>query len=258
VVATHLLRSIQKKGNTTEIFRSFAIGVAAVLGVLSFNALSYAKFRTFEGCPLRLNVQYSPTRLAKIESKQFHAANLPYGLTAYLLRPTFDVSARFPWVYLSAPIPPTEFPAAKLDLPDRTAALPYGMTGLFLLASVGCALAYRNNQAARAPVLILWLAAVPFTLAMSAAIATAERYTGDWVPFLVCAGAFGLAAPSWRPLAIATLATATLWACLLTFAMTLHFQGAMVWGVSDHVKQNYQQLRDHVDGFFTGHRLPSP
>ena len=258
VVATHLLRSIEKNATSRETFRSCAIGVGAVLGVLSFNALSYAKFRTFEGCPLRLNVQYSPTRLAKIDSKQFHPTNLPYGLTAYLLRPTFDFSARFPWVYLAPPIPPTEFAAAKLDLPDRTAALPYGMTGLFLLASVGCVSAYRNSPAARAPVLILWIAAVPFTLAMAAAIATAERYTGDWVPFLVCAGAFGLAAPSWKPLATATLATATLWACLLTFALTLHFQGAMVWGVSDHVKQNYQQLRDHVDGFFTGHRPPSP
>ena len=258
VAANHLLRSLKEKKAEAKTLRSFIIGVAAVLGVLSFNVLSYAKFRTFEGCPLRLNVQYSPTRLAKIESKQFHAANVPYGLTAYLLRPTFEFSSLFPWLYLAPPIPPTEFPAAKIDLPDRTAALPYGMTGLFLLASIGCAVAYRRNPASRASILTLWIAVIPLSIAMSAAIATAERYTGDWVPFLACASALGLTIPTWKPLATAALASATLWACLLTFAMTLHFQGATVWGVSEQVKQNYQQLRDHVDGFFMGHRPPTP
>jgi hypothetical protein len=93
---------------------------------------------------------------------------------------------------------------------------------------------------------------------MFAAIATAERYTGDFVPFLICAAAFGLAAPAWRPFAAGALAAATLWACALTFAMTLHYQGAMVWGVPDAVKQNYQQLRARVDGFFSGHGPAAP
>ena len=51
---------------------------------------------------------------------------------------------------------------------------------------------------------------------------------------------------------MATLAAATLWACALTFAMTLHYQGAMVWGVPDDTKARYQALRktaDHLLGF---------
>eukprot|EP01041_Mallomonas_annulata_P037266 gene37266-60526_t len=60
---------------------------------------------------------------------------------------------------------------------------------------------------------------------MFTAIAMAERYTGDWIPFLVCAAAFGLATPVWTRPAATLLALATLWACLLTFAMTLHYQG---------------------------------
>ena len=85
---------------------------------------------------------------------------------------------------------------------------------------------------------------------MFAAIATSERYTGDFCPFLFCAAAFGLAAPRWRPLTTAALAAATLWACVLTCAVTIHYQGAMVWGVPADVTQRYQQLRQRVDIFF--------
>lgn len=260
--ASHLFRlSIAQSPRlslSTAPFRPLAIGALSILGVLSFNALSYAKFRTIEGCPLRLNVQYSPARLAKIDSKQFHLGNIPYGVSAYLLRPTFEFSRHFPWIYLGPFIPPAEFPSAKMDLPDRTAALPYGMTGLFALATAGCAWACRRNPAARAPVLVLWASSIPLSLAMFAAIATAERYTGDWVPFLVCAAAFGLAAPVWSRLATTALALATLWSCLLTPAMALHYQGDTVWGVPDSVKQNYRDLRTRIDRVFLASPPPTP
>jgi hypothetical protein len=132
------------------------------------------------------------------------------------------------------------------------------MTGLFVLATVACAWVCKKNPAARAPVVTLWVAVVPLSVAMFAAIATAERYTGDWIPFLVCAGAFGLAAPAWPRLATALLFAATLWACLLTFAMTLHYQGAIVWGVPPEVKPNYEHLRARIDRVFSVPRAPSP
>jgi hypothetical protein len=254
VAASHLFRL----SLAPSPLRHLAIGALSVLGVLSFNVLSYAKFRTIEGCPLRLNVQYSPARLAKIDAKQFHFGNIPYGLNAYLLRPTFEFSRHFPWVYLGPFIPPADFPSAKMDLPERTAALPFGMTGLFALAAVGCAWACRRHPAARAPVLVLWASSVPLSLAMFAAIATAERYTGDWVPFLVCAAAFGLAAPAWSRLATTGLALATLWSCLLTLAMALHYQGDTVWGVADSVKQNYRDLRTRIDRVFLAPPPPNP
>ncbi len=274
VAATHLLRASPIRRSTPvpdtsraseksaqisgSLLRPLLIGVLSVLGVLSFNALSYAQFRTFEGCPLRLNVQYSPARLAKIDGQQFHLGNLPYGLNTYVLRPNFETSPHFPWLYLGPDLPTEAFPSAKIDLPDRTAALPYGMTGLFALATAACAWACKKNPAARAPVFTLWAAAVPLSLAMFAAIATSERYTGDWVPWLIATAAFGLAGNPWSRLATTFLVAATLWACLLTFAMTLHYQGAMVWGVSESVTQNYRQLRARVDGFFLPDRPPPP
>jgi hypothetical protein len=32
--------------------------------------------------------------------------------------------------------------------------------------------------------------------------------------------------------------------------VTIHYQGAMVWGVPADVTQSYQQLRQRVDNFF--------
>ena len=231
-------------------FRPLAIGALSVFGVLSFNALSYAKFRTIDGCPLRLNVQYTEDRLAKIDGQQFHAANLPYGLSSYLLHPNVEITRHFPWLYIGPAVQRRAFPQAKIDFPDRALALPLGMTGLFVLATVACAAAAAKPSSARTPILVLWTATVPCSLAMFAAIATSERYTGDFCPFLFCAAAFGLAAPRWLPLTTAALAAATLWACVLTCAVTIHYQGAMVWGVPADVTQSYQQLRQRVDNFF--------
>ncbi len=256
VAAVHLLRpwfdaEIQNpKSKIQNSLRPLAIGALSVLGVLSFNALSYAKFRTIDGCPLRLNVQYTEDRLDKIDGQQFHAANLPYGLSSYLLHPNVEITRHFPWLYIGPAVQRRAFPQAKIDFPDRALALPFGMTGLFVLATVACAAAAVKPSAARAPILVLWAATVPCSLAMFAAIATSERYTGDFCPFLFCAAAFGLAAPRWYPLTTAALAAATLWACVLTWAVTIHYQGAMVWGVPADVTQSYQQLRQRVDDFF--------
>ena len=259
VAAAHLFRfsPSSRLSSSPSPFRPLAIGALSVFGVLSFNALSYVKFRTFEGCPLRLNVQYTPERLAKIDGQQFHAANLPYGLSSYLLHPNVEITRHFPWLYIGPAVQRQSFPQAKIDFPDRALALPYGMTGLFVLASIAAAWAALKSPAARLPVLTLWAAAVPVSVAMFAAIATSERYTGDFCPFLFCAAAFGLAAPRWRPLTTAALAAATLWACLLTLAITVHYQGTMVWGVPEDVQKNYRQLRAHVDGFFLGSVPPS-
>ncbi len=230
--------------------RPLQIAVWAGLGVVSFNALSYAKFRTIEGCPLRLNVQYDAQRLAKIDGKEFHLSNLHYGLDTYFFNPSLFVQPHFPWLYLPPSTLPGKYPGAKIDLADRSASFPVGMTGLFLLSSIGCAFAAWRNPTALYPVLALWLAAVPLTLAMCAAIATAERYTGDFVPFFICAGAVGLTDLRWQKAGRYVLMIATLWGCLFTFAMTLHYQGALVWGVPDDVQPRYRQLRNRVDHFF--------
>ncbi len=248
--AVAIMRPHLRPFSVSALRRPVLIGALSVAGVASFNALSYAKFHTIEGCPLRLNVQYTAKRLAHIDGKQFHLSNLRYGLDTYLLRPRVELSPNFPWLYQARRLDPNTYPGAKIDLPDRTLALPIGMAGLFLLATAGCAWLAWRDPAARPLVAVLWLSFVPLTLAMCAAIATAERYTGDFVPFVICAGAVGFAGLHRRPVFTALFVAATLWSCALHVAVGFHYQGKLVWGVEDGVPERYQKLRTHIDTFF--------
>ena len=240
--------------------RPLLLAIACAAGVLTFTGLSYLKFKTLDGAPLHLSRHYDAARLAKIGGRSFHLSNLPFNSYTYLVRPNFRVERHFPWLYLGSGVPGHFFPAAKTDLADETLAFPYAMPGVLALATIACAWAFARRPAARLPIAITWLAAAPMTLAMFAAVATAERYTADFCPFLLCAAAFGLAAldsaaPRWRAAGLWALGAATLWACLLGFAMALHYQRDSAWGVPEDVRQDYQQLRRRVDRFFG---VPSP
>ena len=246
---------LDRREPRARIRRPLFLAVGCVAGVLTFNGLSYLKFKTFDGAPLHLSRPYDAARLAKIEGKSFHLSNLPFNFYTYLVRPNFRIESHFPWLYLGAGVPGHFFPAAKTDLADETLAFPYAMPGLFALATVACAWAWATRSAARASIAVVWLAVAPMTLALFTAVATAERYTADFCPFFICAAAFGLAAlesaaPRWRAALLLTFGAATLWACLLGVAMALHYQRDSVWGVPDDVRRDYQHLRQRIDRSF--------
>ena len=240
--------------------RPVLLAIASTVAVLTFNGLAYLKFKTFDGAPLRLSRPYDAARLAKIDGRSFHLSNLPFNSYTYLVRPNFRVERHFPWLYLGSGVPGHFFPAAKTDLADETLAFPCAMPGFFALATIACAWAFARRPAARRSAAIIWLAAAPMTLAMFAAVATAERYTADFCPFLICAAALGLAAldsaaPRWRAAGLGALGATTLWACLLGAAMALHYQRDSAWGVPEDVRANYQEMQRRVDAFFgTAHR----
>ncbi|MCX6955661.1 MAG: hypothetical protein NTV51_26250 [Verrucomicrobia bacterium] len=261
VHAAHLLAALRRR-SFGRLARPVGLGLLCIPAVLTFNGLSYLKFKTFDGAPLRYSRPYGPERLAKIDGKSFHAANVPYGFYTYFVRPNFRLEPKFPWFYIGSPQPGWEFPDKKIDLPDHTLAVSFAMPGLFLLASLGGLATALAFPATRSALLVTWIAVVPMSLALFAAIATAQRYTGDWIPFLACAGAFGLAglisAPFRLRLAFgALLALATLAAVLLTFALTLHYQRAVVWGIEEEVRQSYQEIRQRIDAAF-GQSAPTP
>ncbi|MEY2879364.1 MAG: hypothetical protein RLZZ15_1744 [Verrucomicrobiota bacterium] len=238
-------------------FRALAVGGLCALGALSFHALGYLKFKNFEGAPLRLSIPYTsdPTRLTYVEGKSFHAANVPYGFYTYLVRAHFHFEGKFPWVFMGSDAPAPEFPRARIDLPDSTLALPYAMTALLLLATVGGVIAAAREPALRLPIGLVGLAVLPMALALFAAIATAQRYTGDFCPWLVAAGACGLAGiESLPPRALRVtrlaLALAVLWGAALTFALTLRYQREIVWGVPEDARHAYAEFAKRVDALF--------
>lgn len=227
--------------------QAFAVGAASVAGVLSFNAISYVKFGTFEGCPLRFNVQYTPEKLAVLEGRNFHLSNLRFNADAYLLRPSFALSGEFPYVYRTY-IDRRAYPESKLAYRDQTLAMPWAMPGLFWLAVAGSVLAAGTARPWRAPVGLLWIAALPAALAMLTAVAVTQRYEADFCPFLVAAGAFGLAAIdalSARPRRVTAAFAAAIMVLgvAVNFALTLHHQREIVWGVPEELRREYREFR---------------
>ncbi len=232
----------------------------AVAGIASFNGVSYLKFRTIEGCPLRLNVQYDAERLARIDGRQFHLSNLRFATFAYLLRPDATLSPYFPYIRLSE-ADKTKFPEAKIDLMDPMLGFPFAMPALVLASIVGLIVAVRVGGVAREPVGILWLAVLPMGASMFAAIAVSHRYTADFCPFFLVTAAFGIAslgqvASVGRRVLVVLLWAGTLVALPLSLAVTLHNQGEKAWLVPPAVRAQYASLRWKVDSLF-GVKNPS-
>jgi hypothetical protein len=136
------------------------------------------------------------------------------------------------------------------------------MTGLFFLALGSAAWRWRAPGNPRLGVLITWAAAVPMTLALLAAVAVAQRYTGDFCPFLIVAAAFGSAALAevrrlLRAVLGGFLGCATLWSVIFTVAVSLHYQGATVWGVPDDARARYKRLQQRIDSVLATRGSPA-
>jgi hypothetical protein len=242
----------RRRDRTSPLRRQGAIAVLCGVGVLSFSGVSYLKFRTFEGCPLRYNVQYDAARLARIDGKQFHLANLGINLEHYLFGPNFRLEPRFPYFFLIRGLRYDEWLGSKIDYHEPTLGVPYAMPALFALATLGGLAAWRRYPAQRLLIAGTWVAGMPMSLAMLTAIAFTHRYTADFCPLLITAAAFGTAGlePGTgrrRVVARTAVAFAVLGSVLITSAITLHYQGKEVWGVPGEARARYQNLCDRID-----------
>ncbi len=241
--------------------RSFAaarrpalIGLLTVAAILSFNGMSYLKFGTFDGSPLRYSVQYTPERVAKFGGKNFHLSNLPHNFDVYVTRPDFYLKPRFPYIYIGSDRP-ASYPGARIDLEEPALGFPYAMPALFALALIGGAWAWFWAPGLRAPLAVIGCGVVPMALALFMAVVTSHRFTGDFCPLFIAWAACGVAVldaeargPRRWFLGATTVLTAA--SIAVTLAITLHFQGELVWGVPDETKRNYAEMRKRVDAFF--------
>ncbi|MEO6246387.1 MAG: hypothetical protein ABIQ12_13210 [Opitutaceae bacterium] len=240
-----------RPAKSRALWRPAAIALLAALGFLSFNAVSYLKFRSFDGAPLRYHVQYDAARLAVIDGRNFHLGNFRHDFDAYTWRPDFTFRPVFPYFYLQRYGQPY-YPSARIDLAEPTLALPYAMPALCLFAFGGSALAFARWREARRPLAVLSAGTAPMALALFTAVAISHRYTGDFCPPLVLAGAFGLCAldllpPIPRRMAWIAVIGLGVVGVLATLAITLHYQGELVWGVPEEIKSRYQMLRHAFD-----------
>jgi hypothetical protein len=246
-----------KVGARQAAARSGVIAGLAGAGLASFNLVSYLKFGTIEGCPLRYNVQYTTEQLAVLGHRNFHLSNLRFNTDTYLRRPIFSISAEFPYVY-RAFINRREYPESRIAYRDPVLALPWSMTALLALAIGGSLLVFARRAAGtRVALGATWSAGLAAALAMLTAVAVTHRYTADFLPFLITAAAFGLTACealSGRLRAtIRALTTAlAVLGVAVTGAITLHHQREIVWGVPAEVRREYQGWRENVARLFGG------
>jgi hypothetical protein len=259
IAALHVIAAWRRCRSWISWRAPMAIGILSIAGVLSFNGLSYLKFRSFEGMPLRLNVQYTPERMAHFGGKTFQLCNVRHNFDIYVLMPSFALRSNFPY-FFSDGRKFRDHPEAKIDMVEPTLAMPYAMPMIFLLAVGGGAFALWRVRGLRAPVLLLVTSVMPTGLALLAAVVISQRYTADFCPFLIGAAACGLAAidasaSRWRGIVLALFSGLTILSAGISLALTLHYQGAVVWGVQDEIVQRYQHLRARVDAFF---HVPTP
>jgi hypothetical protein len=258
--STGLLPGLLRLGFTGQ--RPALIILGTGLGVLSFNAVGYLKFGVFDGCPLRYHVQYMevPARLARIGNKQFYLENVPFNQDAYLTGRHFLVDRAFPWFHGMNPTDDgNRYSTAHMDIAENTVAMPFSMPAPFWLGTLGIVFCLLAGGALRETAGLLALAVVPVTAALLAAVAVSQRYTGDFVPFLVLASALGLAAVcSWtrrlRPLVALLVFALVLLSAGITAALALNYQGKEVWGVDQAVRDRYVRMQQKADQLLWGGR----
>lgn len=238
--------------------RHLGIGILALLAVLTFNGLSYLKFRTFDGSPLRYSVQYSPERLARFGGKNFHLVNLRHNFDTYVVNAGCHLAWHFPWVRFGSH-EPHSYPEAKLDMTEPTVAFPYAMPALFALTVIGGLWALFRAPGLRPAVILLSIGVAPMALALFMAIVTSHRYTGDFCPYLIAMAACGMAAfdaePRRRRAALlGVTAVLTVASIVVTALLSLEFQGKMVWGTQPAAVRHYQELRTEANRLIGDHR----
>jgi hypothetical protein len=227
------------------------IGMLAALCIFSFNGLSYLKFKSFEGAPLKYHVGYQDGRHAAIAGKNFHLSNFRFNFDAYMWRPDFSIEAKFPFVFIRSP-QDIVYPGVRIDLFEPTLPMPYSMPALILLSLIAGTFTLAVWPEARSALGVIGVAGSVMAFALFTAVAVSHRYTGDFCPPLILSGAFALHSLErlpvpWRRATMIFTAILAVLGIVITIAITLHYQGAVVWGIPNEVKARYESLRTSVD-----------
>lgn len=226
------------------------IGSFVAVTVVCYLATNYAKFRTFDGVPVKYYVQYlqDPHRMSITGGQQIHVGNFKTCGVAYFWRPGIQFRRQFPWMFM--PRPTKVYPNAMIDDIEWASTIPSSMPWLFLLWGVGMAGALRGRlrvfRAIRQPMIGLGIGGSLILVT----VGLTERYLHDIYPFFVLGAAAGLC---WllrshvlvKSFTLLVLACTGLFAILANNAFALEYQRDAVWGVPlDRVAQFHRWRAD--------------
>lgn len=228
-----------------------------LLTIGAYFAVNYARFRTFDGVPLRYYARYfgDSDHMQVTGGKQIHPENLGTGIASYFGLAAVQFGPEFPWVYMSKR--PFILGSPAIDLVEPYSCVPLSMPALVLLVLAGVwpILAGRAEdlRRLRLPAIALLLGGA--TVLMTVGIT--ERYLHDFYPFLIVAGAAGVCrlvagANAGRIAAVLFVLAAI--SIAINCAFALEFQRTLVWGVPEQKRQELVHVRQAIDRLL--HRTP--
>jgi hypothetical protein len=217
-----------------QLEHGFIALMAVCVAIGTYCLVNYAKFRTFDGIPLRyyqLHMQ-NPERMRITGAKQLHLANISTTLVNYFGWRGFEVKADFPWLYMIHEATVIGRPA--IDVVEPFSSVPVSMPALALLAGVGAVSVFHRSSevacAARLPAATLWIGGAVVLLT----VGITERYLHDFYPALILCAALGIARiETWRirtPI-IVGIAILSVASVALNCAFAIVHQRAAPWGV---------------------------
>lgn len=233
-----------------------ALAAAIAIGG-SYLGVNYAKFRTFDGVPLKYYDCYAQNSgsLQQTGGRQIHLENIPTTVATYFGVRGLWLDARFPWVFPSRD--PTFIGSPALVLVEGFSTFPVSMPALMLLALSSCLPFIRGPSETvrrlRLPAIVLVLGGG----VMLATVALTERYLHDFYPALIICAAVGV----WRIEQERYFRSATIFIaalCLISIALNCAFalenQRLDAWGVGGvpPVKRaEFKQLQRSIYRFFS-------
>ena len=232
-----------------------AAGLTTLIA-LSYLAINYAKFHTFDGVPLKYYDFYvrNPVYLQMTGGRQIHLENIPTTLVSYLGLHPFWLNPLFPWIFPSREA--TFIGDPVIMVVEGFSTFPVSMPALFLMALLGCQpVICGSNQVMRRlrlPVLAVFAGGT----VMLATVAITERYLHDLYPALIILAACGIGRlVQQRYLGLATIIVALFTVCSFTVngAFAIENQRLDAWsmgGVPETKRAEFKHIQKSVYRFF--------
>lgn len=233
-----------------------SIGLTTFIAI-SYLAVNYAKFHTFDGVPLKYYDFYvrNPIYLHMTGGRQIHLENIPTTLVSYFGFHPLWLNPMFPWIFPSREA--TFIGDPVIMVVEGFSTFPVSMPALFLLALFGCQpVICGTNETMRRLRLPLFAVFAGGTV-IFATVAITERYLHDFYPALIIFAGCGIG----RLVQQRYLGWATIGVSLLLSVFSFAINGAFAienqrldaWsmgGVPEAKRADFRQIQKSVYRFF--------
>jgi hypothetical protein len=238
-------------------FTHAMVASTAVIIILgSYLGVNYAKFRTFDGVPLKYYDFYvrNPHYLQMTGGRQLHLENIPTTLATYFGMHGLRLDPRFPWLFPSREA--TFIGSPVLMVVEGFSTFPISMPALLTLALLGCLpLVCGSSETARRlrlPTAALFVGGG----IMLATVAITERYLHDFYPAVIICAAVGIGRIEQEKHARATTIVITALSVIsiaINCSLALENQRLDAWsvgGVPPAKRAEFKQLQKSIYRFF--------